>query len=275
MNAQATVSLEKAKRRAAVAFDSGSVGDRLLPAPALGGGGGRVPRPRRALTGGRVRALRARARSSSRGSTRKPHHTSSWHDPCARARNSRKSAPSSPMRACRPACAEASVIVDGEVVGACGAGLAILLGVAATDTEADAERMAAKVARLRIFENDAGKFDLSPWTFAERHSPSASSRSSQIANVRRELDRTSPRPPGPRSPSHCTSTSSRRSAVSEFRRRRDLRREDGGHDRERWAGDDRARCVAVRTGRLATGRVGCHASVVIGVAVRVHSRTGG
>ncbi len=53
------------------------------------------------------------------------------------------------------------MVVDGEVVGACGAGLAILLGVAATDTEADAERLAAKVARLRVFENDAGKFDLS------------------------------------------------------------------------------------------------------------------
>ena len=65
------------------------------------------------------------------------------------------------MRAVVQRVREASVIVDGEVVGACGVGLAILLGVAATDTEADAERLAAKVARLRIFENDAGKFDLS------------------------------------------------------------------------------------------------------------------
>ena len=65
------------------------------------------------------------------------------------------------MRAVVQRVREASVIVDGEVVGACGAGLAILLGVAATDTEADAERLAAKVASLRIFENDAGKFDLS------------------------------------------------------------------------------------------------------------------
>ena len=65
------------------------------------------------------------------------------------------------MRAVVQRVREASVVVDGEVVGACCAGFAILLGVAATDTEADAERMAAKVARLRIFENDAGKFDLS------------------------------------------------------------------------------------------------------------------
>jgi D-aminoacyl-tRNA deacylase len=56
---------------------------------------------------------------------------------------------------------EASVTVDGDVVAACGAGLVILLGVAATDTETRADRLAAKVARLRIFENDDGRFDLS------------------------------------------------------------------------------------------------------------------
>jgi D-tyrosyl-tRNA(Tyr) deacylase len=37
----------------------------------------------------------------------------------------------------------------------------VLLGVAADDSNEDAERLAAKIARLRIFENDAGKFDLS------------------------------------------------------------------------------------------------------------------
>ncbi len=56
---------------------------------------------------------------------------------------------------------EASVTVDGEVVGACGHGLLILLGVAATDEDADGDRLAAKIARLRIFENDDGRFDLS------------------------------------------------------------------------------------------------------------------
>jgi D-tyrosyl-tRNA(Tyr) deacylase len=56
---------------------------------------------------------------------------------------------------------EASVNVGGEVVGACGPGLAILLGVAATDDAATADRLAAKVARLRIFENDEGRFDRS------------------------------------------------------------------------------------------------------------------
>jgi D-tyrosyl-tRNA(Tyr) deacylase len=45
--------------------------------------------------------------------------------------------------------------------GAIGAGLCVLLGVAAGDDEAGATRLAAKVAQLRIFENDEGKFDRS------------------------------------------------------------------------------------------------------------------
>ena len=42
-----------------------------------------------------------------------------------------------------------------------GAGLCVLLGIAGDDGEAEATRLAGKVARLRIFENDRGKFDLS------------------------------------------------------------------------------------------------------------------
>jgi D-aminoacyl-tRNA deacylase len=45
--------------------------------------------------------------------------------------------------------------------GEIGAGLCVLLGVADGDDDADAERLAGKVARLRIFENDDGKFDRS------------------------------------------------------------------------------------------------------------------
>jgi D-tyrosyl-tRNA(Tyr) deacylase len=56
---------------------------------------------------------------------------------------------------------EASVAVDGEVVAECGTGLLILFGVASGDDEAAAERLAAKIARLRIFENDEGRFDRS------------------------------------------------------------------------------------------------------------------
>ena len=53
------------------------------------------------------------------------------------------------------------MVARGETVGASGPGLCVLLGVAADDVIADAERLAEKIARLRIFENDAGKFDLS------------------------------------------------------------------------------------------------------------------
>ena len=49
----------------------------------------------------------------------------------------------------------------GEVVGEIGHGLAVLLGVAREDGAEDAVRLAAKVARLRVFENDDGKFDRS------------------------------------------------------------------------------------------------------------------
>jgi D-aminoacyl-tRNA deacylase len=56
---------------------------------------------------------------------------------------------------------EAAVQVDGEVRGAVAAGVVVLLGVAAGDGPADAERLAGKVARLRVFENDEGRFDLS------------------------------------------------------------------------------------------------------------------
>jgi D-tyrosyl-tRNA(Tyr) deacylase len=55
----------------------------------------------------------------------------------------------------------ARVVVAGATVGAIGPGLCVLLGVGAEDESVAAERLAEKIARLRIFENDAGKFDLS------------------------------------------------------------------------------------------------------------------
>jgi D-aminoacyl-tRNA deacylase len=55
----------------------------------------------------------------------------------------------------------AQVVADGEIVGEIGPGLCILLGVARDDAEEEAERLAGRVARLRIFENDEGRFDRS------------------------------------------------------------------------------------------------------------------
>ena len=63
------------------------------------------------------------------------------------------------MRAVCQRVAEARVVVDGEASGAIGPGLLVLLGVARGDDERTAEQLAGKVARLRIFENEEGKFD--------------------------------------------------------------------------------------------------------------------
>jgi D-tyrosyl-tRNA(Tyr) deacylase len=55
----------------------------------------------------------------------------------------------------------ASVSVDGAVIGEVGAGLLILVCAMQGDTEAEADRLAAKIAKLRIFRDDAGKMNLS------------------------------------------------------------------------------------------------------------------
>ena len=55
----------------------------------------------------------------------------------------------------------ASVSVEGEIVGAIGPGLCVLLGVARADGPEQAARLAAKVARLRVFEDENGRFDRS------------------------------------------------------------------------------------------------------------------
>ena len=51
--------------------------------------------------------------------------------------------------------------IDGEVVAATGPGIVVLLGVADGDSTEGAARLAGKVARLRIFENQESKFDCS------------------------------------------------------------------------------------------------------------------
>jgi D-tyrosyl-tRNA(Tyr) deacylase len=56
---------------------------------------------------------------------------------------------------------EARVTVDGQVTGQIGRGLAVLLGVGATDSEAEVNWLADKLVGLRIFEDDAGKMNRS------------------------------------------------------------------------------------------------------------------
>ncbi|MDX6426876.1 MAG: D-aminoacyl-tRNA deacylase [Gaiellaceae bacterium] len=65
------------------------------------------------------------------------------------------------MRAVCQRVSEARVRVDGGVVGEIGPGLCVLLGVGRGDTEAETERLAAKIARLRVFPDAEGRFDRS------------------------------------------------------------------------------------------------------------------
>jgi D-tyrosyl-tRNA(Tyr) deacylase len=65
------------------------------------------------------------------------------------------------MRALLQRVSRASVAVDGRVVGRIGRGYVVLLGVTHADGRAEAEWVAAKITGLRVFEDDAGKMNLS------------------------------------------------------------------------------------------------------------------
>ncbi|MBR4292287.1 MAG: D-tyrosyl-tRNA(Tyr) deacylase [Clostridia bacterium] len=56
---------------------------------------------------------------------------------------------------------ESSVSVDGQIIGRCGKGLMILLGVLEGDSESDALALAEKIHKLRIFEDENGKMNRS------------------------------------------------------------------------------------------------------------------
>ena len=88
------------------------------------------------------------------------------------------------MRAVVQRVSRARVLVDGETVGEVDRGLCVLLGVADGDDEAVAVRLAGKVARLRIFENEEGKFDRS--VLDERGGVLVVSQFTLIADSRRQ-----------------------------------------------------------------------------------------
>src|SRR5439155_1873883 len=64
------------------------------------------------------------------------------------------------MRAVVQRVSEARVVIDGEVVGEIARGLLVLLGVAKTDTHAQAQWLAGKIVSLRIFNDADGKMNL-------------------------------------------------------------------------------------------------------------------
>ena len=66
------------------------------------------------------------------------------------------------MRAVITRVARASVRIDGKTVGEIGKGFLVLLGVHADDTEAEAARVADRICGLRVFEDAAGKMNVSP-----------------------------------------------------------------------------------------------------------------
>lgn len=65
------------------------------------------------------------------------------------------------MRAVLQRVSQASVTVEGEVVGRCGKGFMVLLGISPDDTEAEVERLWTKISRLRVFDDGEGKMNLS------------------------------------------------------------------------------------------------------------------
>jgi D-tyrosyl-tRNA(Tyr) deacylase len=65
------------------------------------------------------------------------------------------------MRAVVQRVTQAAVHVDGRLTGEIGPGLLILICAMQGDTEAQADQLAAKITKLRIFKDDAGKMNLS------------------------------------------------------------------------------------------------------------------
>ena len=146
------------------------------------------------------------------------------------------------MRAVIQRVREASVTVDEGVVGATGPGVVVLLGVARGDGEEDARRLAGKVARLRIFENEEGRFDRSLLDI--QGEALVVSQFTLIADTRKGnrpsfTDAADPAEAETLYEVFCDVLAERRRPGVTRR----LRRPHGGRARERRAGDHRARDV--------------------------------
>ena len=93
--------------------------------------------------------------SNKRSEWSNPHRSRRYEGPIGRTFYTRN------VRALVQRTTRASVSVDDEITGQIGHGLVILLGIRRGDTPAQAPRLAERVARLRIFPNDEGRFDKS------------------------------------------------------------------------------------------------------------------
>jgi D-aminoacyl-tRNA deacylase len=91
------------------------------------------------------------------------------------------------MRAVVQRVSDASVLVDGEVVGAIGQGLVVLLGVARSDSSTEAERLAEKVVRLRLFDGNDGRMDVSLLDLGDEAAALCISQFTLYGDVRRGL----------------------------------------------------------------------------------------
>ena len=133
----------------------------------------------------------------------------------------------------------ASVQVESRVAGEIGAGVLVLLGVAEADGDAEADRLAGKVARLRIFENLEGRFDRSLLDTG-----GAVLVVSQFTLIADTAKGNRPSFTGAAEPEAAERLYERFCAALARPRRRvrpGLRRPDGGRARQRRPGDDRPR----------------------------------
>ena len=100
---------------------------------------------------------------------------------------------------------EARVTVEKQVVGAIKQGLLVLLCVEAGDSEAEVELFATKIAKMRIFRDDDGKFNRSLQDVGG--AAMVVSQFTLAATGGAAIDRAFPMPPDPTKPSQCTKKS--------------------------------------------------------------------
>ncbi len=162
------------------------------------------------------------------------------------------------MRALIQRVREASVTVDGRIVGAIGPGLVVLAAMAADDTDADRDWIARKIVALRIFDDDAGVMNRS--VVEAGGAILAVSQFTLYASTKKgnRPSWSGAAPPEIAQPKFDALVAALARESGTLGRHRHVRRADAGRARQRRAGDDLARLAAARVGsaaRLAPHRV--------------------